>query len=61
MYDEYDILNFTYYTDGDEIEMKTEYTLFHDSAVVRIKYKIQGNTLTLTETENYDSGTFYKK
>ena len=56
-----DILEFTYFVDGDEVEIKTEDSLYSYSQTVRYKFKVSGSKLTLTEVDTGVSETFRKK
>lgn len=53
--------DFTYHIDGDELEIKTEDTLYSYSDVMRFEFKISGDKLTLTEVETGESMVFYKE
>lgn len=55
-----DILDFTYFIDGDELEIKTETTLFNNSKVERFEFEINGDTLELTDSTG-EGLTFQKK
>lgn len=53
--------DFTYYVDGDELELKTETSLYSYADVMRFRFEISGDTLTLTEIESGESIDFIKK
>lgn len=54
-------LNFTYFVEGDEIELKTEDTLYAYSTVVRFEFEIDGDTLRLTDRDSGITQTFRKR
>lgn len=54
-------IDFSYYTEGNEIEIKTEATLYYNSQTERFEYSVSGKTLTLTEVDSGTSEIFYKK
>lgn len=54
-------LDFTYIVDGDEIEIKTEDTLYAYSTVVRFEFEIDGDTLLLTDVDSGITETFRKR
>lgn len=54
------LVNFTYYIDGDELELKTEETLFENSVVIRFEFDISGNKLVLKEIESGEMLIHYK-
>lgn len=54
-------MNFTYFVDGDELELKTAGSLYAYSVVVRYEFEIDGGTLYLTDLETGLTGAFRKK
>ena len=52
--------DFTYVVEGNELEIKTETTLYSYGDVMRFTFEISGDKLTLTEIESGESMTFYK-
>ena len=54
-------MNFTYFVDGDELEIKTEETLYAYSTVVRFEFEIDGDTLVLTDLDSGISESFEKR
>lgn len=54
-------MNFTYFVDGDELEIKTEDTLYAYSTVVRFEFEIDGDTLVLTDLDSGISESFEKR
>lgn len=54
-------MNFTYFVDGDELEIKTEDSLYAYSTVVRFEFEIDGSTLYLTDIETGLTETFRKR
>ncbi len=54
------IINFTYYTEGNELEIKTEGTLFQNSVAMRFEFEIDGKKLMMTEPESGIITTHYK-
>lgn len=54
-------IDFTYFTEGDEIEIKTTATLYVNSKSERFEYKVSGSKLTLTEVDSGISEVFNKK
>lgn len=54
-------IDFTYFTEGDEIEIKTTATLYVNSKTERFEYKVSGKKLTLTEVDSGLSEVFTKK
>lgn len=53
--------DFTYFIDDDVIEIKTEDTLYAYSQVVRYRYSISGDQLTLTDLDYGSTEVFYKR
>ena len=53
--------NFSYFVDGDEIEIKTVDTLYAYSNVVRFEFEIDGDTLWLTDTDSGITEGFKKR
>lgn len=54
------LLNFTYDTEGKILVLKTESTLFTNATVARYEFDVNGNKLTLTDTDTGDTEIFYK-
>lgn len=54
-------MNFTYFVDGDELEIKTAGSLYAYSTVVRFEFEIDGNTLYLTDMDSGLTETFRKR
>ena len=54
-------LNFTYFVDGDELEIKTEDSLYAYSMVVRFEFEIDGDTLLLTDLDSGMTERFTKR
>ena len=54
-------MNFTYFVDGDELEIKTADSLYAYSTVVRFAFEIDGSTLYLTDLDSGLMETFRKK
>ena len=54
-------LNFTYFVDGDELEIKTEDSLYAYSTVVRFEFEIDGDTLLLTDLDSGMTERFTKR
>lgn len=54
-------IDFTYMVDGDEVEIKTENSIYSYSKVIRYKFKVSGSKLTLTDTDYGTTEVFYKK
>lgn len=54
------IINFTYFTDGNELEIKTEETLFQNSVVMRFEFEINGKELITKEPGSAITTTHYK-
>ena len=54
-------MNFTYFVDGDELEIKTAGSLYAYSTVVRFEFEIDGSTLYLTDLDTGLTETFRKR
>lgn len=54
-------MNFTYFVEGDELELKTSGSLYAYSVVVRYEFEIKGSTLYLTDLDTGLTGAFRKK
>lgn len=54
-------MNFTYFVDGDELELKTAGSLYAYSVVVRYEFEIDGSTLYLTDLDTGLTETFRKR
>lgn len=54
-------INFTYFIDGDEVEIKTKDSLYSYSKVVRYKFSVSGSKLTLIDVDSGIKEVFYKK
>ena len=54
-------LNFTYFVEGDELELKTKDSIYSYSQVIRYEFKISGSTLTLTDLDDGMVEVFHKK
>ena len=54
-------MNFTYFVDGDELEIKTAGSLYSYSTVVRFAFEIDGSTLYLTDLDSGLTETFRKR
>lgn len=56
-----DIIDFTYFTDGNVLELKTTETLFMNSETERFEYKVKGKTLELIQLNNGIVQTYHKE
>ena len=54
-------MDFTYFVEGDELELKTEGSLYAYPVVVRWEFEIKGSTLYLTDLDTGLTETFRKR
>ena len=54
-------VNFTYFVEGDEVEIKTANSIYSYSQVIRYRFSVSGNKLTLTDLDSGMKEIFYKK
>lgn len=54
-------IDFTYFIDGDEVEIKTENSMYSYARAVRFEFEVSGSKLTLTDMDTDISETFYKE
>lgn len=54
-------IDFTYFIDDDIVEINTEATMYSYSQVVRFRFSVSGDQLTLTELDYGTSEVFYKR